>query len=202
MNAGYASSQTEHSRAAPRARLFLSAVIRFGAVSVPIRLRDLSAEGVRIEGKTLPEVGASAAISRGSLHASGTVIWRDRQSCGLRFDTRLKIDDWMPTRVADDQPAMDRKVGDGAMVQSLRELLPARIAEELAFVSRMLESLGDDLAGEPLIVSRHAAKLQHLDISMQILGHVAGLLVAPDPEKAVDSIGMVALRKRLRRSAL
>ena len=80
--------------------------------------------------------------------------------------------------------------------------MPHRLAEELAYVGRLLDSLGEELCQEALLVRRHGEKLQNLDIAAQILGHVAALLVADNPDQAVDSIGMASLRKRLLRTAL
>lgn len=204
-------------RAMPRARLFLSATIHFDRGSAAIRLRDLSTTGARIEGSRLPEVGATMQITRGSLQENGTVIWRNPKGCGVRFDKPVVLNDWMPGLVARDQNVVDEMVaavrsGDSDVLPfpsslapppvPLNGMLPQRLAEELAYVGRLLESLGDDLCNEPLVVMRHAEKLQNLDISAQILGHVATVLVADQPEKSIESIGMTALRKRLQRTAL
>ena len=202
-------------RSGLRIRLCLSATIRFGALSAAIRLRDLSTTGARIEGESLPSVGASALITRGALNASGTIVWRDRKGCGVRFENPLSLEAWMPAAAGRDQLAVDAMVEQAKSgrtdlppepqtrsPQSLVDALPQRLAEELAYVGRLLESLGDDLCGEPLVVMRHSEKLQNLDIAAQILGHVAGLLVAERPDQAVDAIGMTSLRKRLLRTTL
>lgn len=204
-------------RSMSRTRLFLAATIRFDRVSAPIRLRDLSTSGARIEGPRLPAVGVAVQIDRGALNCNGTIVWRDSKGCGVRFDDPLDLDAWMPGLAARDQGAVDELVeavqtGEAEVLPfptpaslpppSIQTLLPARLAEELAYVARMLESLGEELCGEPLLVMRHAAKLQDLDISAQILGHVAAVLVADRPEQAIDSIGMTSLRKRLQRTAL
>lgn len=204
-------------RTSPRARLFLSATIHFDRGSAAIRLRDLSVTGARIEGSRLPGVGASVQITRGALQENGTIVWRDPKGCGVRFDEPVDLDDWMPGLAARDQIVVDDMVatvrsGDAEILPfpsplapppiPLNAMLPQRLAEELAYVGRLLESLGDDLCNEPLVVMRYAEKLQNLDISAQILGHVAALLVAEQPEQAIDSIGMTALRKRLQRTAL
>lgn len=209
------SSPADDARSTRRTTLFLSAMLGFGSVSTPIRIRDLSAGGARVEGAFLPDVGTGAIITRGALTAGGTVMWRDPSGCGLRFDHPLSIDAWMPSRSGCDQSVVDQQVElvkSGAAVlpilspappsQALRDALPQRLAEELAYVSRLLESLGDDLCNETLVVMRHGEKLQNLDISAQILGHVAALLVAEQPEQAVRAIGMGCLRKRLLRTAL
>lgn len=212
--------QEEYTRSVPRTQLLLSATIRFDSVSAAIRLRDLSASGARFEAAILPAVGSTVHVSRGALHASGTIIWRNRQECGLRFDAPLPLDAWIPPPRARDQSGVDAMIkairsGEaqaGAeagpihsppqMPEAFGDALPKRLAEELAYVVRLLESLGDDLCAEPLLVMRHATKLQNLDISAQILGHVAALLVAEQPEQSVDGVGMSCLRKRLQRVSL
>lgn len=210
-----ASWQERDLRSGPRTQLFLSAMIRFGSLSAAIRLRDLSSTGARVEGDSLPPVGAAALITRGTLNASGMIIWRDRKGCGVRFETPLSLEEWMPAAAWRDQLAVDAMVeqaksgrpdhppeGLARSTQTLVEALPRRLAEELAYVSRLLESLGDDLCNEPLVVARHGEKLQNLDIAAQILGHVGALLVAEQPDQAVKEIGMTSLRKRLERVAL
>ena len=207
--------QDSEARALPRRHLYLSATIRSDHGSTAIRIRDLSASGARIEGANFPAIGAPAHIARGALSASGTIVWRDRKGCGFRFDRPLPLDDWMPPRLDRDQPVVEEPVEEGIAsdtvlafrppappAEILRDALPQRLAEELAYVGRLLESLGDDLCAEPLVVVRHGTKLQNLDIAAQILGHVAALLVAEDPEQAVEAIGMSGLRKRLMRVSL
>lgn len=212
------SRQGSDPRSAARTHLFLSATLRFGTVSAAIRLRDLSASGARIEGPRLPAVGVVAQISRGALSASGTTIWSDGKGCGVRFDAPLRLDEWMPALASRDQLAVDAMVdqvksGDADIVpfQPARQPsspaapgnpLTRQLAEELAYVGRLLESLGDDLCNEPLVVMRHSEKLQNFDIAAQILGHVAALLVAERPDQALDAIGMTALRDRLQRTSL
>jgi hypothetical protein len=200
-----------------RTRLFLAATIRFDRVVAAIRLRDLSTSGARIEGARLPGAGASVQIARGALNCSGTIVWSDKKRCGMRFDAPLDLEAWMPGLAARDQCAVDDLIeavrsGDADVLPfplpappppvPVKNLLTARLAEELAYVARLLDSLGEDLCSEPLVVMRHSTKLQDLDISAQILGHVAAVLVADPPEPAIDSIGLTALRKRLRRTPL
>ena len=205
----------KETRSGPRTQLCLSATIRFGSLSAAIRLRDLSTTGARIEGERLPAVGASALITRGTLNATGTIVWRDRKGCGVRFETPLSLEEWMPAAAWRDQLAVDALVEQAksrrtdlppgpqaGSPRSLVEALPQRLAEELAYVSRLLESLGDDLCSEPMVVMRHSEKLQNLDIAAQILGHVGALLLAEQPGQAVDAIGMTSLRKRLLRVSL
>lgn len=79
------------------------------------------------------------------------------------------------------------------------DLLDTRLAEELSFARRTLESLGDALCEDPILVSRHQVSLQSIDLLAQIIGHVATVVAAADREEAVSRIGMVELQKRLMR---
>lgn len=83
------------------------------------------------------------------------------------------------------------------------DALKVRLGEELEYVRRMLEALGDQLSGDPILIRRHAVALQSLDIVGQILGHVGNVVRSSDPHAAVEDVGMGDLRARLmRRPAL
>ncbi|HEX6661400.1 MAG TPA: hypothetical protein VF067_05980 [Sphingomicrobium sp.] len=77
--------------------------------------------------------------------------------------------------------------------------LRLRLAEELEYVRRMLDQMGDILSADPLVVGRHMTALQTVDIAGQILGHVANVTRSSDPGGAVDLIGMCELKARLQR---
>ena len=79
------------------------------------------------------------------------------------------------------------------------DALNIRLGEELDYVRRMLEVLGDQLSGDPILIRRHAVALQSLDIVGQILGHVGNVVRSSDPHAAVEDIGMGDLRARLMR---
>ena len=79
------------------------------------------------------------------------------------------------------------------------DALNIRLGEELDYVRRMLEALGDQLSGDPILIRRHAVALQSLDIVEQILGHVGNIVRSSDPHAAVEDIGMGDLRARLMR---
>jgi hypothetical protein len=82
-------------------------------------------------------------------------------------------------------------------------VLHLRIAEELEYARRLLDLMGDELSGDPAIVSRHGRALQSFDIVGQMLGHLTNVIRSSDPEGAVERIGMSELKARLmRRSAL
>jgi len=82
------------------------------------------------------------------------------------------------------------------------DALRLRLAEELEYARRMLGVMGDELASDGLIVSRHMTALQSLDIVSQMLGHVASVVRSSDPDGAVERIGMVELKARLTRKSV
>lgn len=78
--------------------------------------------------------------------------------------------------------------------------LDLRIAEELDYARRMLNALGDELAGNPAIVVRHGRALQSIDIAGQMINHLANVIRSGDPKSAIERIGMAELKARLKRS--
>jgi hypothetical protein len=85
-----------------------------------------------------------------------------------------------------------------ALVPTDDELM-LRLAEEIEYARRMLGTMGDELSSDGIIVARHLAELQSLDIAGQMLGHIAAVLRSSDVGGAVDRIGMADLKQRLMR---
>jgi hypothetical protein len=82
------------------------------------------------------------------------------------------------------------------------DVLDHRLAEELAFVRRTLEAMGERLCDDPIFLSRHQVTLQGVDLIAQILGHIGSIVGTADREAAVARIGMVELRNRLNRDRI
>lgn len=74
-----------------------------------------------------------------------------------------------------------------------------RIAEELEYARRVLDSIGNTLVSDPILVARHQQCLQNFDILGQLLGHLASVVGTSDRASAIARIGMEDLRKRLTR---
>lgn len=75
-----------------------------------------------------------------------------------------------------------------------------RIEEELAHTRRMIESLGDELSNDPILLMRHQQALQRVDLMAQTLGHLACVIGAADRAEAISRIGMASLKTRLGRA--
>lgn len=82
------------------------------------------------------------------------------------------------------------------------DVLRLRLADELDYARRMLESMGDALSSDSAVVMRHMVQLQSVDIIGQMLGHVAAVIRSSDPDDAVKQIGMAELKARLQRRSL
>ena len=82
------------------------------------------------------------------------------------------------------------------------DALKLRLAEELDYARRMLDSMGDAFSADPALLMRHSVPLQSIDIVGQILGHIAAVVRSSDPGGAVDRIGMCELKARLKRTSI
>ena len=81
-------------------------------------------------------------------------------------------------------------------------VLDERIAEELDLVIRQLGEIGDILADDPILVHRHMAQLQSIDLMQQVLGHLGRVVASAEKSMAVDIITLTELKARLKRKAL
>ncbi|MEA3054404.1 MAG: hypothetical protein QOG72_3307 [Sphingomonadales bacterium] len=212
-------------RASPRTNLLLSATVETGGKIISVRIRNLSETGALVEGAGLPDAGMPLVIMRGDLQVSATVAWAAGGRRGVRFDGPTPVNEWTggkprPLDVTGlrDQRRVDsiqaEARADAATGRALRAAAPvaappdplahldARLADELGYVQRLLEGLGDEMVAEPLILHRYARSLQSLDLASQILGHVAAIIGAENKSEVVEQIGMEDLRARLRRKPI
>lgn len=80
--------------------------------------------------------------------------------------------------------------------------LDHRISEELEFIVRQLEQLGGTLSNDPILLHRHSAELQSIDLMKQSLRHLAQVVAAQDKAHAADLVTLTALKARLQRKPL
>jgi hypothetical protein len=212
-------------RASPRTNLLLAATVETGGRTLSVRIRNLSETGALVEGAGLPDAGMKLVIVRGDLQVSATVAWAAGGRRGVRFDGPTPVGEWTggkprPLDVTGlrDQRRVDAiqavTRAEAATGRQLRAAAPeapppdplahldARLADELSYVQRLLEGLGDELIAEPLVLHRYGRSLQSLDLASQILGHVADIIAADDKSEVVEQIGMEDLRARLKRKAI
>jgi hypothetical protein len=89
-----------------------------------------------------------------------------------------------------------------APLAATESLTDRRVAEELEFLRRMVDLMGEKLSTDPILLSRHADVLQNFDRVEQMLGHLASVVAASDKDEAVSRIGMQDLRARLKRQPI
>ena len=118
--------------------------------------------------------------------------------------TQNRVDAMVAAARAQNAPVVKRPLFREALRAPLTpstDLLDRRLEEELAYVRRLLEAMGDALCEDPILLSRHGEKLQSIDLIAQLLGHIASVIGAEDRDDAVSRIGMMELRNRLARSS-
>lgn len=83
-----------------------------------------------------------------------------------------------------------------------KSLLDQRLAEELDYVRRRLDHLGGILAQDPVLLRKHAASLQDIDLINQTLGHLARVIGTEDKDAAANRISLAELKGRLQRKPI
>jgi hypothetical protein len=205
---------------APRKNLLLAATIEAGALKAPVRIRNLSESGAMLDGAALPDVGTTFMLRRLEIEIGGTVVWREGGRCGVAFDGKVSVDEWSagvpqaPRLGARGQARVDEiqsVLRSGGQLpidvpSPTKPIPPAelnrRIAEEIDHAGRLLESVGDELTDDPVLLQRHGEALQRFDIACQIISHLGTVVGAPDRQAAIENVVMEDLRSRLLRKAI
>ncbi len=163
-------------RAEPRTNLFVAATIATDAMTGPVRLRNISPCGAKVEAAELPDVGARVRLRRGSLSVTGVVGWRNGKAMGLRFDRPTDVALWLPSGQSSQQQVdtVVKALKQGEYHAPAPGPAPARDSEsyELLSIADLLEGLGDALSEDAEVVEKYFAKLQVLDIATQKLRQI------------------------------
>ena len=85
-------SSASQNRKNRRSNVLMSASLELSGTSLPVKLRNLSAEGALVEGEKLPIEGASIQFRKGDLSMAGTVAWVKGRQAGLNFAHKLNPD--------------------------------------------------------------------------------------------------------------
>jgi hypothetical protein len=73
------------------------------------------------------------------------------------------------------------------------------MAEEMECIVRKLEHLGATLANHPILLRRHSAEPQSIDLMKQSLRRLAQIIAAQDKAFAADLVSLTDLKARLQR---
>jgi len=82
------SSNTQN-RKTRRSNVLMAASLELSGTSLPVKLRNLSAEGALVEGDKLPVEGAAIVFRKGDLSVPGKVAWAKTRSAGISFSRKL-----------------------------------------------------------------------------------------------------------------
>ncbi len=164
------------SRAAARTNLFLAATLISAEAGHPVKIRDLSATGARIETSLALEVGTAVTLVRGGLRVEARVGWHAKRFCGLSFASPVSIADWManPANLERQPTPPPLEVPAAAATPLHRAAGNAESpAEELMRISRWVEAFGQALSSDPQVVFKHGTQLFNLGLAARDLGALA-----------------------------
>lgn len=82
-------SSASQNRKNRRSNVLMSASLELSGTSLPVKLRNLSAEGALVEGESLPIEGASILFRKGDLSMAGVVAWVKGCQAGINFAQKL-----------------------------------------------------------------------------------------------------------------
>lgn len=197
--------------------MILSAVVQSARGTAAATIRNLSSSGAMVEVSSQLSPGDEIVLRRGSLEVGGVVAWCFDGRAGISLRANIEVSEWVARQKgACSQAQVDHVVATSrAALGSSRpgqsssgernlepDVLNNRLAEEILLIARTIEQLGDEFAEEPLVVARHGQSLQQVDVAVQVLGHIARIINAEDPNAVISEIGMQALVARLCRKSL
>lgn len=181
-------------RTTVRANTYLAAIIYAGDSPLAVKIRDMSSTGAQLEGPQLPEVDTAINLVRGSLSVQGRISWRSEHRCGVQLSMPVSVRDWMAPPANPGQQRVDHIVA-AVKGGALPLVAPAdhqsgttyQFAEDLRRISSLLEGLGNEFASDNEIVTKHATRLQDLDIAFQAVGALADALQGDVPTGEMTS---------------
>jgi hypothetical protein len=72
-----------------RSNVLMAAALELSGASLPVKLRNLSADGALVEGDNLPVEGTELVFKRQELSHAAKVVWVGGGRCGLSFKEPL-----------------------------------------------------------------------------------------------------------------
>lgn len=158
-------------RAETRTNLFVLAAIRSSLAIGPVRIRNLSKRGMLVEGAILPPVGTEVQIERGSLLASGKIVWLGDGRAGIELASDIEVKSWLPKFSKAGQARVDELVHTikAGLQQPVAVPEPLINQPDLLSLLKDLDHVSQMMAEDDYIVSRHGESIQRLDIIAQHL---------------------------------
>ena len=202
-----------NSRTAVRSKMFLAATLGVGESAKQCRIRNMSDFGALIECGSIMTVGSTVIIARGALRAAGEVKWSSDGLLGIKFSGQIEIQEWLGEPFSTvSRPTLRNPVtpkvpeSSAALIHEKVVIddntINWRLAEELLYVSRIVEGIGELLVKDPLLRVRHPMSLQHLDMGQQMLSELAQIVKAEGKLGVISQVATGPMRGRLLRTTL
>lgn len=86
-------SSSPQNRRSTRSNVLLAATLNVGGDDVPVRLRNLSAQGALVEADAAPALGTEVVFRRNELVVAGRVAWVHGRHAGIAFADELQPQD-------------------------------------------------------------------------------------------------------------
>ena len=161
----------KNARTASRSNVFLTATLVASGRSYPVRVRNISRGGALVDAAELPDAGSAVTLQRGSLSVQGAVAWRERDHCGVRFDTPIVVAEWVRRVGYSGQEQVDKMVRLVRLPGAADEVsgVPPAGADSIGAIARDLAAACERLACIPEVVSAAPEELLVLDAIAQRL---------------------------------
>lgn len=163
-------------RAEDRSSLYIIATLHSPCGGGTAKIRNISGNGVLIEGDAIPAPGTMIELRRGTLSVAGEIVWRRAGTAGVHLSAPTDVALWLPA--ASNQREVDRVVetfkalGPG-VAQSAPPHTSFVSAQDMTATAALLDDLADGLANDAGVLFNYAVKLQALDIAAQLLRKLA-----------------------------
>jgi hypothetical protein len=198
-------SRADDARAVSRPSLYLSAALYCDGFSSPVKIRNISSAGALVEGLDIPDAGSLVQLVRGGLIVHGLVAWSAEGRFGIKFSGTVDVQQWRSVPGNSEQQRVDevvRLVKAGAVPLPVPPLVrPEEIGHPSEGLSgdirralELLDRLGEVLARDEEVVTRHGTALQNLDIAMQVIAAV-GAIVTGESDPEIDATKLSGLRR-------
>lgn len=195
-------SRAGDARAASRSSLYLAAALYCDGASSPVKIRNISSAGALLEGMPVPDAGSLVQLVRGDLIVHGLIAWADDKRCGIKFSGTVDVQQWRAAPGNSEQQRVDdvvRLVKAGAVPLPVPPLagpedIAGPVAADIRRALDLLDRLGEALAGDEEVITRHCTALQNLDIAMQVIAAV-GAIATGDSDPEIDAIKLAGLRR-------
>ncbi len=160
------------SRVRHRSNVFVAAALDSDFGSGPAMVRNLSEVGALVEGPILPPPGTRVRLRRGVLEVAGTLVWQNGRRAGLKFDSSIAVDDWLPSSSRKHQALVDEAVHN-IRTSALDVHKPAASAGQPGWnaekIASLVQRVAEGLSADGRIVSEYSEALQQLEMAVQHL---------------------------------